>query len=106
MTTAAHTPGPWRTKTGPGWHDTYIVGELVGAHEPTIATVRVHNNQQHHMANARLIAAAPELLAALEVLLPMFADWHSEFPQHVGDKEAPALQNARAAIAKATGAAA
>ncbi|WP_041862712.1 hypothetical protein [Bordetella petrii] len=54
-------------------------------------------------ANARLIAAAPELLDALESLLPMLADWHDEFPDHVGDKEGPAIKAARAAIAKAKG---
>jgi len=53
-------------------------------------------------ANARLIAAAPDLLEALTALLPMVAEWHAEFPQHVGDKETPAIQSARAAIAKAT----
>ncbi|MBC9904794.1 hypothetical protein [Achromobacter xylosoxidans] len=54
-------------------------------------------------ANARLIAAAPELLEALESILPMLADWHDEFPDHVGDKEAPAVKAALTAIAKAKG---
>jgi hypothetical protein len=50
-----------------------------------------------------LLAAAPDLLAALCALLPMVEEWHAEFPRDVGDKEAPAIAAARAAIAKATG---
>lgn len=49
-------------------------------------------------ANARLIAAAPDLLAALEELLPIAA----RSIQGTTDGE-PILQAARAAIAKATG---
>jgi hypothetical protein len=47
-------------------------------------------------ANARLIAAAPDLLEALKVL----ADYLDE---RSGDNECRPLENARAAIAKATG---
>lgn len=49
--------------------------------------------------------AALALLEALQALLPMFAQWHEDFPDDVGHKEAPALAAARAAIAKATGSA-
>ncbi|MGY6271041.1 hypothetical protein ACXIUT_15220 [Achromobacter denitrificans] len=51
----------------------------------------------------RIRSAAPELLEALESILPMLADWHDEFPDHVGDKEAPAVKAALAAISKAKG---
>jgi len=41
------------------------------------------------------------LLEALKTLLPMVEEWHEEFPRDVGDKEAPAIKAARAAIAQA-----
>lgn len=48
-------------------------------------------------------AVTADLLEALQTLLPMFKEWHEAFPLDVGDKEAPALGRARAAIAKAEG---
>jgi len=47
-------------------------------------------------ANARLIAAAPELLEALEMLMP-------QEPQEADSYDRAMWENARAAIAKATG---
>jgi len=54
--------------------------------------------------DARLIAAAPELLEALNDLL-VWADWHSDRHRSVSMDEpnTGALEKARAAIAKATG---
>jgi hypothetical protein len=58
MTTTAHTPGPWRYDCG---NDGAVVyKESVG----TIANVP--DDLIHSEANARLIAAAPGLLKALE----------------------------------------
>lgn len=51
----------------------------------------------------RLESLNAELLEALETILPMLDQWHGEFPDHVGDKEGPAIQAARAAIRKAKG---
>ena len=48
-------------------------------------------------ANARLIAAAPDLLAALETMLEQFAD-HAQYDEW----DAKAVKNAKDAIAKAT----
>ncbi len=104
---ALHTAGPWRTRTGPGWHDTYIVGELVGAHEPTIATVRSsHGDHGNYLANARLIAAAPTLLMALEFLLEQAESFNvagTYFHQFRENRDA--LDTARDAIARALGSA-
>jgi hypothetical protein len=44
-----------------------------------------------------------EFCSILESLIPMFAEWHQEFPEHVGDKEHGALLAARVAVAKARG---
>lgn len=91
-----HTPGPW--KAGSASVSAPETEDRLGL------SVRIHGgNGADNRANARLIAAAPDLLAALEALLPMVAEWHAEFPRHIGDKEPPAIQAARAAIAKATG---
>ena len=51
------------------------------------------------MANAHLIAAAPELLEALKKLLK----WHDAF-YSTGDADLPIFTEARAAIARAEGA--
>ena len=98
--TTKHTPGPWAVR-----YD-YVVqapsfdgGRLVPVAQP----YGVNSDGTDLFANARLISAAPELLEALESLLPMLADWHDEFPDHVGDKEEPAIKAARAAISKAKG---
>lgn len=53
-------------------------------------------------ADARLIAAAPDLLAAVKVLDEAFSHYCEGDPS---DDEIAALKAARAAIAKATGAA-
>lgn len=44
-------------------------------------------------------AVMQQALDALQTLLSMQAEWHAAFPEHVGDKEAPAMQAARSAIA-------
>lgn len=41
-----------------------------------------------------------ELESALRTLLPMVEEWHAEFPRDVGDKEPPAIEAARAILAK------
>lgn len=79
-----HTPGPWRatlkTVTAPETEDRLAL------------EVRIHGgNVDDNRANARLIAAAPELLEALVELLAEV--------EGCGASE----KKARAAIAKATG---
>lgn len=91
-----HTPGPWRIEdkrsrgrtliSGDGWVrlcDVYTVME--GCREP----------YPEGMANARLIAAAPDLLDALIDLLHQ-----SKLSQDEGGWD---FEQAEAAIAKATG---
>ena len=55
-----------------------------------------------HLAGNAVIAAQRKVLAqaleALSTLVPMYKEWHDEFPEHVGDKEATAIQLANAAI--------
>lgn len=100
-----HTPGPWhRTHTAEAGAICKIVG---AAPAGNIATVHsVPDDWGGHEENARLIAAAPDLLAALRDLYDMTG---SSGWQNAGatlgerEKRIACLNLARAAIAKAKG---
>jgi Zn finger protein HypA/HybF involved in hydrogenase expression len=57
------------------------------------------------MSNARLIAAAPELLDAMKAIVAVCPECHgaNDFTVHGEHVECPWCESARAAIAKATG---
>ena len=89
QTMTQHTPGPWY----PTAHSSGRYS-VVCAHAYDIATIDDRGNGAGvNAANARLIAAAPDLLAALRGLLPM---WESGINE-------PWVTAAREAIAKAEG---
>jgi len=82
-TSAAHTPGPWALAIGPHRIEVHTT--------PALAYAFSLSDE----ANARLIAAAPELLAALEALCE---------DKYLADPiNADRMRAARAAIAKARG---
>ncbi len=85
-----HTPGPWRDVDGRIFSDGYLIS---GA---PIATVHKRKASGQYEANARLIAAAPELLEALRGLVSIYST----------DSTEAEVIDARAAIAKAEGGAA
>ena len=90
---AAHTPGPWRatekTITAPETEDRLgMECRLYGG------------NGRDNRANARLIAGAPDLLAALQRIVAVL-DKQVASP-HLAERASP-LAQAKAAIAKATG---
>lgn len=85
--TAQHTPGPWHVA-----NDVQIRSE-----KHQIAKVWMMRNGEGN-ANARLIAAAPDLLEALQML----ADVDFGACEWRGEAEIAAIK-ARAAISKATG---
>ena len=58
----AHTPGPWKVANWSGG-ETHVIQEGSGA---TICKMPTGWPEEDLICNARLIAAAPELLAALE----------------------------------------
>ncbi len=99
-----HTPGPWRvsesdTVVGPSGN---VVAECCGY--SVQATDAAQRKQGGREANARLIAAAPDLLAALRSLFENCAMIHSQWGDNDNKKEADAaIASARAAIAKAEG---
>lgn len=103
---AAHTPGPWAFSRWDQFGDTrYYVAQADGAeytpHYSDVATLIAETVSDERRsiqeANARLIAAAPELLEALA--------WTVNFIDVYAAKQAgpatPELNKARAAIAKA-----
>ena len=96
---AAHTPGPWHTGNAPsGGHSLFIYD----SRGYVVAKPSYHGGSTNAevAANARLISAAPELLAALEntlaQLLKMWQHDHSN-PLYA------VLQEVRAGIAKVEG---
>lgn len=96
---AAHTPGPWRVDTTMG-KNIYILNQ--GGYSLAQVQYLGAYSVKTKKANARLIAAAPELLAALQFYVGIcgntcaVVDRQSAFEMHA---------QATAAIAKATGAA-
>ena len=91
-----HTPGPWYINGGRIQHQGLTeYGNLDDPDE--IATVGIVNQQApRDTANARLIAAAPELLAALE-----YAAAAMSSKPVIGERLRDATEVARAAISKA-----
>ena len=93
---SAHTPGQWRFYTEPQPNGCPIVG-VDGLMVCMLAhTVNQPEQREVAMANARLIAAAPDLLAALQGIC-------NEQDERQGYASHEAYDKARAAIAKATG---
>ena len=95
-----HTPGPWVVDEA----NTNLVARLVDgvyeyvcAVEPSSFSTREYNNEQEE-ADARLIAAAPELLEALQACEARLTHLAQNSVNVVAE-----LKQARAAIAKAEG---
>lgn len=89
--THTHTHGPWHI-TDEG---SQIIIQTFSPH-PTGALARIYRTDELAHSDARLIAAAPELLEALEMLMP-------QEPQEADSYDRAMWGNARAAIVKATG---
>lgn len=100
---SAHTPGPWKAlkATVRGETTEWFVTDDDDEGVAVIASCVTDKTGEPSEANARLIAAAPELLEALEGLCGL-AELR---PGHLQDYKA-AVAAARAAIAKAKGGAA
>jgi hypothetical protein len=89
---SAHTPGPWDS-----WPDSTTI--RAGVPRPGIgtlvATVNSKQGPDEFAANARLIAAAPDLLAALK-------DWFADYAEtRKGGEDDELVRRTRRAIAKA-----
>ena len=87
-----HTPGPW----GVEYDGSLVMGrQVVPTPSPDTASV------EERKANARLIAAAPDLLDALEALIPL-VEWalKEQSPPYF---DGPLVVQSCVAIAKAKG---
>lgn len=97
---SVHTPGPWVVWENPSG------GAEVEAAGVSIADVKSrggvpHPTQEHCLANARLIAAAPDMLEALNALFG--AELERCMSLDGKPDQTEAVARARAAIAKAEG---
>lgn len=105
---AKHTPGPWRVEIEPDCRDEPVI--VAADHDWNnsrfVATCHggLDDDERVQHINARLIAAAPELLMLLQTLLRKFENCARS---HGNNDEviATAAEPFRAAIAKLTGAA-
>ena len=110
--TDAHTPGPWRSivdDTGGQWSGWPLC--IVPENDDDKSVVRTGGqwpyewdaatSQREAVANARLIAAAPDLLEALLTALPYVED-HEESNVYKRGAVARAVAQIRAAIEQAT----
>jgi hypothetical protein len=98
-----HTPGPWyigKDFSDQGRHiyaEQMVCDDEGESWHPLIATTDDDERLVDWQANAVLIAAAPDLLGALETLVNMAESFPSEL-----HKDHPDVVAAHAAIAKAT----
>ena len=111
-----HTPGPWFTGVSYGFPGrVHAKLEAIGHVRRFVAVADVLLSQSERMgdrevlddernANARLIAAAPDLLEALRNALTQVADATSGYPERERhETPAATIARAEAAIAKAEG---
>ena len=95
MSETKHTPGPWE------WEGGELLSDRFRVLEWTYSGIDAYNP-----ADKTLIAAAPDLYAALKRLVDGINDeWHPLFnsPGPMSDDERKALEQAEAALAKAEG---
>jgi hypothetical protein len=101
-----HTPGPWAIKFR-GDHSAYIsLGDPTTGGPHKQFDIAFDSRHPSDVADARLIAAAPDLLAALKALLAVAPPKAPGAGVIVGseEKHKAAIAAARAAVAKAEGA--
>ncbi len=92
--TNKHTPGPWHT-IREGSSTVYVESRIGGGWVQEVSSCGpTANGSEEQEANARLIAAAPELLDALEMVMKKYSKHLDGF----------AFEQCHAAISKATGA--
>lgn len=98
---AGHTKGPWHLVGGQVFSDTHMVDLIADVIGGSGRQFIDDDTNAECLANARLIAAAPDLLEAMEDALQGLL---AAFPHasRIRDILQPKIDRARAAIAKAT----
>jgi hypothetical protein len=91
-----HTPGPWTTRESP---EHWGRVDVIIHSEATDVATAWQGGTEANRANAKLIAAAPDLLEALEEALEDWEDSHfdEEYPSRIewADKARAALKKAK-----------
>ena len=95
---AQHTPGPWFVPA-PTYRTLYVEARIGNMMLQEVAACGPTADPAQQAANARLIAAAPELLEALKLAL----EYWRHRQQRYKNRSPVWVQAARSAIAKATG---
>lgn len=110
LTSGKHTQGPWRVQAKEDRKRCVLAGE-VNEMPTSICTAYVTQkgtngrrqvNHPEAIANANLIAAAPEMLEALELLTPLFAD-NIKYDTNADSSDQAVIKQAYEAMAKAKG---
>ncbi|MDW9528106.1 hypothetical protein RWE87_05100 [Sinorhizobium meliloti] len=96
MSESKHTPGPWGYVASTENHGPYVAnewgyGDICDCYtmsDPNSLSIRngghskpIHFHNEEADANARLIAAAPDLLAALKSLGPILEEIHDKWDE-------------------------
>ncbi len=109
MSKKAHTPGPWRIERGKKYGD-FLIWSARGETEVSshwIATLKCESCPAQEEANARLMAAAPDMLEALEPFVEVYehfiGDDADEDQNRTISIPVKAFRRASAALSKATG---
>ena len=111
--TQEHTPGPWAIRHSPRMQRYDIIGDVIQKDDQVygyqVAELAPWMESEHIAANAALIAAAPDLLTALQTITLYLAEAHAEdtAAAHYGDDTCSycdAIEAANRAIARATAA--
>jgi hypothetical protein len=109
MKNTPHTPGPWHYRSNAHSKSTFgisifhgtapyeegLIADLSGRYKSYRTEAEIGPST---IANARLIAAAPDLLSALEEMMSVFQD-HEQYDE----ESAEVIQSARSALRKAKG---
>lgn len=98
MSNTQHTPGPWQVNS----FDPLQICDTDGEWRGCAPIATTHGNAAEARANARLIAAAPALLAALQTARNVLAGIATGDLKTI-HANSPALTQVRAAIRQATG---
>lgn len=98
--TKSHTPGPWEVDDVLSSQASNAISAPTWGMLATVSKGTAKDDEKEALANARLIAAAPELLEALKALC---VRWKGNPDNY---SHAAEIRQARAAIAKAKGGAA
>lgn len=105
MSEMKHTPGPWSSNpfsmTGAVWAENEFIASVYPNAPKGWDGLSAYHRSDEMKANAQLIAAAPDLLAALKEVSDWINNWSPDF---IMDEEWPDTdEKLRAAIARAEG---